>query len=138
VAAKEQQGKFHNFGEERNYPWDWPARYFQEGRPYCPPQVSEKDKAIFHEAQGSIFVFFERAYKFIGPDREFQVKPHWEPHPYPDKGYRRRVRPRKGQRNEPQVKEDLEDQKIKEAGEQEDHQSRGWFCEPSQASGRGQ
>jgi hypothetical protein len=128
LAAKEQQGKFHNFGEERNYPWDWPPRYFQGGHPYCPPQVLGQAEAFFKEAKGNIFNFFDRAYKFIGPDRVFRVKPHWEPHPYPGRGRRRRgARPGRGPRKEPQGEEDLEEEESKEAGEQEEHQSRGWF-----------
>jgi hypothetical protein len=128
LEVKARRGAHHNFGNQWNYPKDWPARYWKEGEPCCPPQVLGKAEEYFKEAIGSIFTYLDLDFKFTGQNKEFLCKPHWEPHPYPGRGRGRRgARTGKGSCREPQAEEDLDEEDRMDTGEQEEHKARGWF-----------
>jgi hypothetical protein len=128
LEGKAQRGAHHKFGKKWHYPKDWPPRYYDEEKPCCPPQVLGKAEAYFKEAKGCLVNYLGLDYKYIGPNKDFACKQHWEPHPYPGFGHRRRgARTGKGSWGEPQAEEDMEEDDRKDASAQEERKAGAWF-----------
>jgi hypothetical protein len=145
LAEQERKREFHQFEKTWHLPKDWPARYFEQGWPYCPPRVEGKDRDLFQDTEGMVFNFHKLGFTYIGPDDKYSVKQHWQPHPYtprepqgkgchkgahkghPGRSYTARFPPGKGHQKarEPEATEACGSKK----GEGEERPAKGWFPE---------
>jgi hypothetical protein len=81
MAEQERKQAFHQFVNYWNRPRDWPAQYYDQGWPFCPPRVEGKEWDLFRDAIDTVFTFHQLGFTFVGADPWHPLKQHWMPHP---------------------------------------------------------